>query len=390
MGANGYFWQAEAWYKLSRADLEHGDLEAGQKALEQAAALYTRSKGGTAPQTIDARVNLIFILVHSGHLDEAISRYAQLIEQERRILGPAHPQLAQSLAEYARLLGEAGRLAQARSVARQAHAALDVAAGMSAINRADAVANLALLADTRGDFIGAQRSFEENEQRALALGSDAPLLVAHSRWLQASIAGERGAPDAIARLDALRAQKRSVYFTDELDWPAAWLAGGDPARALQRYRELSAAPSAAMHRSKLLVGQGIALTELGRYSEARTVLSAVLSANSNPDHAMQDASARLWRGWSMVRAGRAAAGLPDIESALAWRRTQLGEDSYYTGEALLAHAEALAATGQRPRALLEQKQAQDIFAAQLLPGHVLRLRAAQPLPSMRSAAKRRT
>jgi hypothetical protein len=134
------------------------------------------------------------------------------------------------------------------------------------------------------------------------------------------------------------------------------------------------------HLASVQLGEGIVLTEQGRFDQARPKLDAVLAAFEKPDQALQANEARFWRGWLAVRSGHAAKGLPDIDTALAWRRRQLGEDSWLTGEAELADAEALSALGRKQPALAEQVTARRVLAAQLLPTHVLLQRAEQPLP----------
>lgn len=389
LGAKGDRWQAAAWNDLAQTWLGRDDYDAAQRALREAATLYAHSPGENAAETLDARTNLIFVLLHSGHADEALDLYANLVAQQRRVLGTNHPALAETLSNYAYVLWSAGRFRQALQVNGQAQAALTAAVDMPAVQRGNSTMNLAVMERLRGDLPGALRLLDQVEQIVRPLEADAPRYLFSANWLQAALAAERGENGAIARMDALRAQAQRLHypmgFKEEVDWPLAWLAIGQPQLALQRYRELFAilpdTHSHASHQGALLLGEGIALVQLNRFSEAKTSLDAALAAFADkPEDGARMITAQLWRGWMAVRLNRPQAGLGDIETALSWRSEQFGDDSYLTAEARLAHAEALSRLGRRNDALHEQQRARAVLDVALAPSHVLRQRADAPLP----------
>jgi hypothetical protein len=220
-------------------------------------------------------------------------------------------------------------------------------------------------------------------------GESGQRMLIAARWLRAAIEAERGEPGAVAKLDALHAQGQKVGyafdFQSRLDWPLAWLAAGEPQRALQACDALAAAPSnprmQAEHHNTLLLARAIALVRLARNAEAtRSLAQAGKAFAGKPADVMQAMTVRLWRGWLQARTGHPQAGIADIEAALAWRRAQLGDESYFTAEARLAHAEALAQLGRHDDALIEQAQARAVLVAQVAPQHALRRRAELPLP----------
>ncbi|WHZ18007.1 MAG: hypothetical protein OJF55_000156 [Rhodanobacteraceae bacterium] len=388
-GARGLFWQAQAWSAIAEADLGRHDLEGAQKALRETTSLYARSRGEESRETFNARTDLVFLLVHGEHIPEALQLYANLVAEQRRSLAPDDPQWSETLTNYAYILAAAGQIRSSREIAGQALAAMAVAFNMPPEQRDDSLGNLAILARERGDLAGTLRILAQEDRIAPTLNEHAPHAVNILRWKHAGVAAERGDPDGMRQLEALRAQAPKLHypltFSKQMEWPRAWLAAGQPKPALQRCLELAASPpkadTHAAYLDELPLTEGIALVQLGRFGEANKSLAAVIAATSGkPERGMQEATARLWRGWAAVRVHHPQAGLRDIEQALAWRRDQLGEDSYLTGEALLAHAEALAESGRRDQALRERAQAQALFAVQLSPNHVLSRRAQLPLP----------
>jgi eukaryotic-like serine/threonine-protein kinase len=378
--------QAQAWDMLAQSDLGSGDFQHAQSALSQSATLYAQSRGAVAAQTLDARENLIFVLIHSGQPNRGLQMYGRLVADEQRALGSSHPRTIQSRCYYADLLWDTGHYAQARSLALQALRDLSAAREMPAPQRYMDLDELAILARDHGDLAGALRLIAQIEPLFASGGANTRYQLQDERLLHASIDAERGDANALPRLETLQAQRgRSLNWVARFDWPRAWLALGKPQEALGAYRKLEAGLTKSAQRDKYLAraltGEGIALTELGRFDEARKNFDAALAASANkPELGKETAAARLWRGWSWIRQGRASNGIQDVESTLGWYEGQFGEHSYFTAEARLAHAEALARLGRRNEASRERAQAQALFAVQLSPAHVLSRRAQSPLP----------
>ncbi|WIG55009.1 MAG: serine/threonine protein kinase [Rhodanobacteraceae bacterium] len=387
LGSAGWLWQARAWSAIAEADLGQHDNDGAQRALHAAAALYARSRGEQSRETFGARTNLVFLLVHGGHVQEALQIYSRMVAEQRSSIARDDPQWAETLTNYAYILASAGQFKTSREISGEALSALAVAFNMSPEQRDDSLGNLAILARERGDLAGTLEILAQEDRLAPTLDQTAPHAVNILKWKHAGVAAERGDPAGIQQLDALRATAPKLHysltFSKQMEWPRAWLAIGSPDLALQRCRELAATPQKAdthaSYRQELPLTQGIALVQLGRFPEAEKLLNAVIAAAAgNPEGAMQGTTARLWLGWLQVRAHHPQSGLGDIEQALAWRRDQLGAGSYYSGEALLAHAEALAQLGRGKEALQEQASARNVLDLQLLPSHVLRKRADAP------------
>ncbi len=387
LGPQTALWQAMAWEEIAGSSLTRGDFDAATRAMRRAADLYAQSRGETAAQTFDARNDLIFMLLHTGHADEAVALYAKQVDEQRRILGPNHPDFAATLCRYAYVLWDAGRYRLARQTADEAWRAMQTATDMSAAQRGHDLSLLAMVAHERGDYAGALRILDEVARIYRPLGSDVGRNAFSLQWEQAGIAAERGQAGAVARLDQLRDLSFNLHhpllWGDQFEWPLALAARGDYAGALVRWRQIAAEKETASQparRDEVLLGEGIALVESGDGAAGRRALAEALTAFGNdPQHGMQAVTAKLWRGWSWVREGAAAKGLPDVEAAWAGPRDRLGDDSWYTAEAHLARAEALALLGRRTEAAAEQAVARNGLAV-LDPADALRRRAALPLP----------
>jgi hypothetical protein len=389
LGPQGLPLQAQAWSAIAEADLGRHDNENAQRALHETAALYARSRGEESRETLDARTDLVFLLVHGGHIPEALQLYSRMVAEQRHSLAPDNPQWAETLVNYAYILASAGQFKASQEITDQALSAFAVAFNMPPEQRDDSLGNLAIILRERGDLTGALRILAQEDRIAPTLSEGAQHATNILQWKHAGVAAERGDPLGIQQLESLRAQAPKLHypliFSKQMEWPRAWLAIGQPEQALQRCRELAATPQKAdthgSYLEELPLAEGIALVQLGRFAEAEKTLDTVIAAaTGKPERAMQNATARLWSGWAQVRAHHPQSGLSDIEQALAWRREQLGADSYYTSEALLAHAEALALLGRRTEALREQASARRVLDTQLLPTHILRKRADGPLP----------
>jgi serine/threonine-protein kinase len=382
--------KGEAWNQLARADLAQGGMQAAQPALRNVVALFTRARGADATETLDARRTLIFVLLHSGHPEEAVSMYAKLIASERRVLGSTHPRLVTDQGAYAYVLWHTGHYRQARQATAAVEALLDRELGKPEAARwYDGSYMLAIVDLDSGNLSRAQHVIDLVRPLITRMKTDAGREGHNLEASQAAIDIDCGKPGASAHVAQLiktaPSDGRMVAWETRLDIPRGFRATGNFIQALRAYRDLenrlsSDPETRAAHLASLQLGEGIVLTELGRYAEARPKLDAALAAFTKPDQVLQANTARLWRGWLAVRSGHAAKSLPDIEAALAWRRMQLGDDSWLTGEAELADAEALSELGRKRQALAEQATARHVLAAQLLPTNILLQRAQQPLP----------
>ncbi len=378
-------YQARAHDLLAQAALGRGDMAAAVPALRSAVALYERSRGASAAQTLDERENLAFALLHSDGSDEALKQYAQLVADQQRMLGDDHPRTAATSCRFASLLWGAGRYREARERAAQAMQVQQAAASrMMVWQTSDCLMALVGVARARGDLAAARNLVARIEALPQPSGDETPRYLHAVHFIHAAIDAERGDGAAFERLrDLLARSPHLPPWNDRLDSPRALLALGRAQDALEAWRGLEATlTDPAQRRQRLaevLLGQGVALVELGRHAEARDAFfAAQAAAGDDPSYGALLATLRLWRGWSQVRQGRAAAGLDDIEAALAWRRAQFGEDSYRTAEARLARAEAWAQSGRRAEAATEQARARETLVM-LEPAHALRRRAALPL-----------
>ena len=383
------FLRGDAWDILASADLARGDLDAARRSLRKAVALYTRSRGVDAIETMGVQRELIFLLLHSGHAGQAVNMYAQLIDRERHVFGPMNPRLITHLCDYAYVLWDTGDYRQARQISAEVLSLLDHNRGTPQARWYDGSLLLAEVDVASGSLSKAQQIVDLVRPLIARMGADAGREGYNFDWFQTMIDGTRGTPRASSHLMQLLAKApaagKMVTWKNRLDVPQDDWATGHFTQALHAYRNLESRLSSnpatkAAHLASLQLGEGIVLTEQGHYDKARPKLDAALAAFTRPDQVLQANTARLWRGWLAVRSGHAAKGLPDIKAALAWRHAQLGDESWLTGEAELADAEALSELGHKPQALAEQATARHVLAAQLLPTHTLLQRAQRPLP----------
>lgn len=180
--------------------------------------------------------------------------------------------------------------------------------------------------------------------------------------------GEAGATDAYhALLEQSTLQSESMWEERILlGW--AYLYDGRAADALAWTRALESAgprydsPRARSGRVDIALVEGAALVELGRDTEAMRALQTASEGLAKSRSDVQRATLLLWRGRAQMRAGQTTEGLADIESACALRRSAFGEDSAWTAEAELAHADALGLVRRSADAEGERAAAQGVLA----------------------------
>lgn len=129
---------------------------------------------------------------------------------------------------------------------------------------------------------------------------------------------------------------------------AAYLAAGNPVKALARYadmeKQLTAHPRS--DDTQLLTSLGIAsaLVQLERYREAQARLDAMRDAAQRSRFQVE--SVGLLDCLIAVRDGHSAGAVARLDAIVAVRERTYGNDSVLTAEAHLARAEALEATGR--------------------------------------------
>jgi len=98
-------------YWLGRAGL----VEEAISRFEELVVDYTRVLGPDAPDTLRTRHNLASLLGEAGRVEEAISRFEELVVDYTRVLDPDAPDTLRTRNNLASLLGEAGRVEEAIS-----------------------------------------------------------------------------------------------------------------------------------------------------------------------------------------------------------------------------------------------------------------------------------
>ena len=85
LSAGREHWQAAAWSDLAQVYLGRGRYDEARHALLQAIMLYRRAQGETPEHMVDPRANLVFLLLHSGQVSQALSMYTELATDERHL-----------------------------------------------------------------------------------------------------------------------------------------------------------------------------------------------------------------------------------------------------------------------------------------------------------------
>jgi eukaryotic-like serine/threonine-protein kinase len=256
---------ARAVSTLGRIQTDRGNLEQAMTSLERGLALHRRAFGDADPRTFDAKAGYAWVLVTRDRSAQAEPLLREIVEDARRIYGPAHPDVGVALSNLGNAVSDLpARLADAERIYQEAIAVLRRGSGAVEPELATSLNNLCSLYLKMKRWAEARDNCSEaTALRMQALGPDHP-----------ETSGSRlGESLALIRL-------------------------GEFARAEQLLRGVIASFGSTLGRehwrtANAQVYLGIALTELRRYDEAARALGhaeRVLLAALGPEHARTKAA----------------------------------------------------------------------------------------------------
>jgi tetratricopeptide (TPR) repeat protein len=272
---------------LAKVIAEEGDLNAAVSMMRGVVAMQRELRGSEPHPDLSEAINdLAVLLEQRGDYDEAAKLFSETIAMKRRLLGDKHPEIAMGLANLAQTLQDKGDLVQAEATFRQALAMQRELLGEVHPDVALTLNNLAFVQYDRGDTRGALVT----ERESLAVyeklfPADHPevarIMNRIGFWL--TEAGQYAEADK--DLQASLAMRRRLVGDSHPDVATSLIHLAILQVAQRKYDEalvssrraieiLSSALSATHW--KTAVGEsaeGAALTGLGRYREAETLLT---------------------------------------------------------------------------------------------------------------------
>jgi tetratricopeptide (TPR) repeat protein len=282
---------------LARAVADGGDLNAAIPLMESAVAMQRKLRGSEPhPDVAEAVNDLALLKWQRGDYDEAAQLFGESIAMYRRVLGDKHPYIAAELSNLAATLRDKGDLARAEPIYEQALAMNRELLGDAHPAVADLLNELASAQYAQGDIAHALA----NERESLAVYRRvftkdnlevARVLNRIGFWL--TLAGQYDEADRDTR-DALEMRRRLVgehhpdVASSLIGLATLEVAQGKFPDALESARSAAEIYTASLSPSHWRTAaaesaEGAALTGLGRYPEAESLLThsyAVLSKDS--------------------------------------------------------------------------------------------------------------
>ncbi len=351
--------------------LQTDAYDEAEKLWEQAIA-HDRQQGQSDTLAAD-QSNLAAVYLNMGRYDDGIALMRQVADHHARTLGPSHPRLAGALESLATAMLQLGKPGEAEPLQRRALAIYAENEGEDSENTLDARTQLATIHWYMGELAAARTEFDA----LLAdLGRLRPAdhdLTLTARGNYVGVLGTLGDyPRAEAEMRALiearRRKPASGYLATDLSNLSSilHLRGHDEeavalareALAMFARTEKAGHPSAGYASNNLADGER-GLGRLGDAERDYRQAQQIFEAAWGQEH---PALAYPLTGLGQIHLtrGQAAKARPLLERALALRS---GGDPFELGETQFALARALAATGDRTRAMELGRAARDSYAA---------------------------
>lgn len=329
-------------HNLAQVLWSRGEYTRAADLFNEALAVRERELGPDHPETAQTVQSLGQAVQLLGRFDEAEALYRRALAAKRRALGNAHPSVTLTLSNLAQLLNrEFGRYEEAEILLRESLVLNRQIFGDTHHYVADDLAQLAVVAQSRGDFEAAARLSGESLAVSRAVYGGEHSIIAYALNTQAN---------------SLRAMGRADQAVPVLR------------EVVAQYRKLMGPE----HRFTLTVAGNLAraLRESGRFSEAELLFREVLAkleAGHQEDPAAV-AQIRIALGRTLNDLGRSREALPLLEPAIAVMRDRYGADNWRTAEAQLglgvaksaagnfAQAESLLVDAQRTLIVQERQQ----------------------------------
>ena len=370
--------EGDAAYEQAMMDLGQGKLDQATAELDTAVTRLTYGRGPHAMQTLEALDMRGMMLLHTGHAGQAVDVLHRLLQARRDVYGPTHPMMAGSYEIYGLALAYDGQM-------RKAAAAMVSMLAVNAVNKDNSIGGeydlqAALVARMRGHLTQSIHLLDQSLLAYTALGKNDERSMDVARYERRALDGLRGDPSAAADLTRIlgqwRASGRYILFSHRLRVAEALLASGQAQAALNYERHIQPLAKLPDLHQTLQLDKAEADFALHNYAQAANLATTVqrffAGRDASPEH-----TAQLISGWSELRLGKPREARADIDAVLHWRQQELGENSFLTAEAHIAHAEMEAADGRDDLARQEYRLAHEMLADMLLPSSPL-LRDASP------------
>ncbi len=330
-----------------------------EAALRDALARFERSGAANDPAALMTRAALADVVERLSREQEALALLADVVARSRKVLGPSHPFLADSLLKQGFTLLNTRRIAEARAPLEEAAAILesrghfDAGSAWRYLGIADLSEERYALARER--FVRAERWFRGR------LGDDSPLT-----W--AAVVSRAQAEAKLGRLAEAEAAQRAAIAalsrlhgaeSDEVRGPKKHL--GETLRLAGRIEEALALHREVLAREHRLFGPG----------ESRAVTASYVQLALDQE--------ALGTPPALAEARRL------LDRAVAALRRR-GNDPVRMGEALAISGRVAAAQGDRARARRELTAADRLLAPALAPEAPTRHRLRAELAKLRVAA----
>ena len=371
-------WRAAGEHEAAMIALAQGQMSRAESLLARAVADFEQAEGPDSAHAIAAEEYRSMLQFHTGHEAQGATLLDDVLRRTRARYGPRSAQVADVLDLEVFVSADRGHLRVARAAAAEALSITRSIPALGALMIGDRLKEAGNTLRWSGDLRNAEADYAEAARvYPQAAGNTATNGADTLAFIRASVQGERGDPAAITLLQGILERWRHsghlITLVDRAEVAFAMEAAGRPEQALTYLHSLEPYARTPDRRKTLRFWECQALFNAGRYAEAAPLAAAaqVWYRSGGADDRRTATTAQLLRGWIVLRQGHAAQGLPDIEAALAWRQREMGEDSYLTAAAHLAHAEALAALGRAAAARREHAAAHAVLVRMLEPSHIL-------------------
>jgi len=165
---------------LAGAEMDQGDLLAGERTEREALDIRRRVSGNGHPELAYTLNNLGWVLLAKGDWKGAIPLLREALEIRRKTLGDKHPLFIASLVMWARVVHAKGEDSEARKFYQQATHTLEASRPGDTWTLAQILSDLAWLHMDQGDYLAGGRYAEQALRMRRRLGGEDNVDVASS------------------------------------------------------------------------------------------------------------------------------------------------------------------------------------------------------------------
>jgi serine/threonine protein kinase len=210
--------EAAIRHTMGATYLKLGQYEPAQRHLLRARDLFTRWYGPEAPETLRSMSELADVLGKSGHLEESLLRYEEVLQLQQRVLGEDHPETLKTMLGLAFLLRPLGKIAEAGQLFEKVLSRMQLVLGESHPDTLSAMHGRGLALIDQGRWEEAQRLYEELvPRRRRVLGENHPDTLSSMHALAIVLAYRNEREEAARVLRELLTRDRLVLGEDHHD-----------------------------------------------------------------------------------------------------------------------------------------------------------------------------